>query len=382
MKDILVIGFSTRNVVCSGRRAGYNMYALDSFCDHDLKKCANAAIQFDIEDGFNVKSIKAEKILELIDSFGVEFDAIIPGSGFETMDFPGCKYPILRNDISTIQKVSDKSLFAGILEKMGLPHPRVFSYYKKEDIEYPVMIKPVSGGGGIFNQMVKNESEMEAYMDHIENSEYGLSKSDMIIQEFIRGLPTSISVISTKNKANSIAVNEQLIGTEWLTDMPFAFCGNITPFESQYSEQMKDIAEKLIMEMGLIGSNGVDFLLTENGPVIIELNARFQGSLDTVEMATGINVFDAHMKAFQGHEYSCKQTANKYAGRVIIYADKDFKVTDKLQKTIADMETADIPNSGHIIHADEPITSILASGHTKDEVLSQLKNSVMFIRES
>lgn len=382
MKNILVIGFSTRNVVCSGKRAGYNMYALDAFCDHDLKKCADAAIQLNIEDGCDVKSIKSEKILELINSFKVEFDAIIPGSGFETMDIPSCKCPILRNDISTVQKVSDKSVFAGILEEMGLPHPRVFSYNRKEDIEYPAMIKPASGGGGIFNQMVENENEMEAYMDHIENSECGLSKTDMLIQEFITGIPTSVSVISTKEKANSIAVNEQLIGTSWLTNMPFAFCGNITPFKHQFTEKMKELAEKLVLKLGLVGSNGVDFLLTENGPVIIELNARFQGSLDTVELATGINVFDAHMKAFQGEMLSSEVSSEKYAGRVIIYGNRELKISEKMQKNIIEMETADVPNVGHIAYADEPISSVLSSGDTKDEILSQLKDSVMFIRKS
>ena len=382
MKNILVIGFSTRNVICSGKKAGYNMYAMDAFCDFDLVQCATSAIQFDIEDEFNVKNIKVEKILELIDEFEVYFDAIILGSGFETIDIPNCKYPILRNDIATMQKVTNKSTFASILKKIGLSHPRIFSYDKKENIEYPVMIKPASGGGGIFNRMVENENAMESYMDYIEKSEFGLSKSDMLIQEFIKGIPASVSVISTKDKACSIAVNEQLIGVEWLTNMPFAFCGNITPFENQYVEIMKELAEKLVLELGLIGSNGVDFLVTENGPVIIELNARFQGSMDTVELATGINVFDAHMKAFEGQECSYKPVTKKYAGRMVIYADREFEITEELQKTIIGMETADIPNSGHISCVDEPITSVLTTGHTKDEVLSKLKNSVMFIRES
>ena len=40
MKNILAIGYSSRNIVCSAKRAGYNAYAIDAFCDIDLAGCA------------------------------------------------------------------------------------------------------------------------------------------------------------------------------------------------------------------------------------------------------------------------------------------------------------------------------------------------------
>ncbi|MCA1917385.1 MAG: ATP-dependent carboligase, partial [Methanospirillum hungatei] len=38
MKRILVAGFSTRHVVLSAIRAGYEVCAVDHFCDADLRK--------------------------------------------------------------------------------------------------------------------------------------------------------------------------------------------------------------------------------------------------------------------------------------------------------------------------------------------------------
>ncbi|WP_406662248.1 ATP-grasp domain-containing protein [Methanolobus sp. ZRKC3] len=382
MKNILVIGFSTRNVVCSGKRAGYNMYALDAFCDHDLNECADAAIQFDIEDGFDVKSIKVEEILQLIEEFGVDFDAIIPGSGFETIEIPNCKYPILRNDVATMQKVTDKSIFANVLETMGFPHPLKFSLDGGMGIDYPVMVKPVCGGGGIFNRVIQNRDELDSYLDFLEGGEIPLSKKDMLIQEYLEGIPASVSVISTKDAAHSVAVNEQLIGIPWLTDMPFAFCGNITPFESPYTGRMKELAEELILKIGLIGSNGVDFLVTEKGPVILEVNARFQGSLDTVELASKINIFDAHMKAFEGQISIPDSPVCQYAGRAVLYGNREVEITEEIRGRILKKRSADVPNCGHVSCANEPITSVLATGGTREEVVNELKNSAMFIHES
>ena len=38
LENILVLGYSSRNIACSAKRAGYNVYAIDAFCDMDLKE--------------------------------------------------------------------------------------------------------------------------------------------------------------------------------------------------------------------------------------------------------------------------------------------------------------------------------------------------------
>jgi len=63
---------------------------------------------------------------------------------------------------------------------------------------------------------------------------------------------------------------------------------------------MEALAEELVLEFKLLGSNGVDFLASKKGPVVLEINPRFQGSLDTVEKAMNINLFEAHAGCFRG----------------------------------------------------------------------------------
>ncbi|TGC07918.1 ATP-grasp domain-containing protein [Methanolobus halotolerans] len=380
MKNILVIGFSTRNIVCSGKRAGYNMFAIDAFCDHDMLECAKATIKLHTGESFDARNIEPCSLTEQIESFGTEFDAIIPASGFETMEFPG-SLPVLRNDHDSMEQVSDKSRFAKLLRSLDLPHPQTYALSELESITYPVMIKPACAGGGIFNRVLYSQNDLQPYLESLDKLHISLKKEDMIVQDYLIGTPASVSVISTEDEARTVAINEQLIGTPWLTKVPFAYCGNVTPFITPYADQMKNIAEELIKELGLIGSNGVDFLMTRDGPVIIEVNARFQGSLDTVEMSTGSNIFEAHMQAFEGNIRLKEPSKRQYAARAILYGNRDKEITSNIQRKILERYIADVPKTGDMMHIDEPLTSVLSTGRSRGEVISEAKSSVMFIRE-
>ena len=388
MQDILVIGYSTRNIVCSGKRAGYNVYSINVFADSDLVGCAAESKMFDPDEVFDVKDISRERIVELIESFGVDFDAIVLGSGFEMMDLTDLPCPILNNPSHVMQEVSDKEKFAQKLASIGVVHPYTYHETNIRMIGYPVMVKPKCAGGGIFNRVVGNVGELNSYLDEISNMgmgmDMGFSVDDMLIQEFVSGVPVSVSVISTKQRAVAVALNEMMIGVPWLTGLPFAYCGNITPYETPYEEMICEMAEDLILELGLVGSNGVDFMLTDEGPVVIEVNARFQGSMDSVELSTGINLFDAHVKAFAGEllkELQLRPAAEHFAARAVVYAEDRALIDEKAMNGLRKEPVVDIPNVGYVAYLNEPLTSVLCIGNTRDDVMANVKESVSNIRD-
>ena len=390
IQDILVIGFSTRNIVCSATRAGYNVYSIDAFADQDLVECAVASKMFDLDEIANVKDISREKIVELIDSFGIDFDAIVLGSGFEMMDLTHLPYPILNNHPNIMQEVSDKEKFAKKLASIGMPHPLTHNITDIDSINYPVMVKPKCAGGGMFNRVAEDVGELNSYFNEISNMDVGtdmgvgISVDDLLIQEFISGVPVSVSVISTKQSVVAVAVNEQLIGVPWLTGLPFAYCGNITPYETPYAEKLCDMAEELILKLGLVGSNGVDFLLTDNGPVVIEVNARFQGSMDSVELATGINLFDAHVKAFAGElsqGLHVRPEIKQFAARAVVYAKNRVMINEHAMNGLHKDFAVDIPNIGYLADVNEPVISVLCSEKTRGDVMANIKKSVCNIRD-
>lgn len=347
--NVLVIGNSTRNIVCSAKKAGYTVYALDNFCDIDMLKCADKAGA--------IEGLSDMEIYELARSFG-DVDAVILGPGFERMKFNN----ILNNRPEIQEKVNDKLNIAHRLHQMGIPHPATELLRKAHGLEFPLMIKPRSGSGGMKNVLVNNEDELAAFVNRPDADEY-------IAQEFIRGIPCSASMICTGDEVVVATLNEQLIGVPWLTRLPFAYCGNITPFPTKFDTEMREYAQRIALEFGLLGSNGVDFIQTEEGITAIEVNPRFQGSLDTVELSTGINVLDAHIRSFSG-ELPHLRDPTCFASKIILYAKKELRINKKIEKHLRSCmdrgKAADIPPAGRVIFPDEPIATFIDTGKTRE----------------
>ncbi|WP_292379677.1 ATP-grasp domain-containing protein [Methanosarcina sp. UBA289] len=372
MQNILVIGFNTRNIVCSASRAGYTVCSIDAFCDLDLQECAYSSTFLECRTIQELHQLEASRIKAQMAEFGLDFDALVLGSGLETLDHNEFSCPVLASSPDAMQKASDKLYLSKRLEALGIPHPCCYSPEELDAIEYPVMVKPASGGGGIFNRTARNKQELLAILEELHGLNPELTEKTVVIQEFLEGIPSSVSLLSTKNESLSVAVNEQLIGIPWLSRLPFAYCGNITPFRTDQAEEMESLAEELVLDFKLLGSNGVDFMASKKGPVVLEINPRFQGSLDTVEKAMNINLFEAHAGCFKG-ELPEKPKAKCFAARGIIYSDRELFIDRKLMDLIVREKGTDIPSQGTVAEPDGPLTSLFAYTSTREEAVLSLK---------
>jgi len=379
MQNILVIGFNTRNIVCSASRAGYTVCSIDAFRDLDLQECAHASALLECRTVKELHQLDPSWIKAQMAAFGLEFDALVLGSGLEMLDHDSFSCPVLASSSDAMQKASNKLYLSKRLEALGIPHPRCYSPEELDAVEYPVMIKPASGGGGIFNRVARSKQELLFILDKFFRLDPEFTEQTVVIQDFVEGIPSSVSLLSTKNKALSVAVNEQLIGLPWLSRLPFAYCGNVTPFKTEQAEEMETLAEKLVLEFKLLGSNGVDFLVTENGPVVLEINPRFQGSLDTVEKAMSINLFAAHAGCFRG-ELPEKPEAKCFAARGIIYSDRELFIDRKLMDVILKEKGADIPLQGAVVEPDGPLTSLFSCTPTREEAVLSLEKGAKRIK--
>lgn len=373
---ILVIGVNTRHIACSAVRAGHTVHTLSIFNDLDLMECASKAIVCSIPD---VHHIDLDEIAAAISSL-LPADGVVLGPGFEHLEhwirnIIDPKIPVFNNSPQTIANMSNKVWLAHKFKEMDIRHPYTLplaSITTPEDwtAGYPAMIKPITGAGGIENILVHDACDFTKLLLKI-----GANKDRYLIQEFVKGTLSSVSVISTGQQAIAIAVNEQLAGLEWLTRMPFAYCGNITPYESGYSKLMCDTAVKLAVEFQLKGTNGVDFIITEQGPVVLEINARFQGSIDTVEKATGVNVFQAHINAFE-NILPAPVRYRYYSIKTIFFASRRFTVSKKvyeyLLQCLQSGNGADVPPEGTVFEIHEPVVSFVSCGNSRQQVMQQV----------
>ncbi len=363
IKKVLVIGKSVRNIACSARKAGYTVHALDRFGDVDLQKCANKS---------QILEDMPEAEIHNVDESFFDADAVILGPGFEHLKFENA----LNNSKETMEEAGNKSKLPKKLKSMDIPHPETCSLDRSIDMVFPLILKPKSGSGGMKNIIVRDDTEMNIFRERNDSGEF-------VAQEFINGIPCSVSLICTGDEAAVVALNEQLIGIPWLTRLPFAYCGNITPFQTKFKEKMEQYAKQIANEFKLKGSNGVDFMLNDEGIKVLEVNPRFQGSIDTIELAFDFNVFDAHVRSFFG-ELPEPHIAKCFAAKNIIYADRELVIektlSDALIKCMKKGQAADIPCQGIKVLADEPITTVLATERNRETVLETVSKYAGFIK--
>lgn len=354
MKEtVLIAGYATRHVAGSAQRAGYRVCAVDHFCDSDLGWSVS-----DYE-GF----LELDDLPAAIEQIRVRnaFDRLILTSGAEMAICPGI--PRAGTDPKKIQRFLDKSETQDFFSGIGVPHPG-----KAEEGSYPIMIKPITGAGGWRNAIVRTEEEKKRWITEID--------LPYICQQFVEGMPASVSCISDGRRAVAIAANEQILRGSGTS--AFGFAGSITPCVHPLAGDMMACAEKIVSASGCIGSVGVDFVLSDE-VVAIEVNPRFQATLDTVELSTGLNLFSLHMDACSGILPKARPRPLRYAARRILFAERECMVRYRLDRfrPIA----ADIPPPGTVFAEGDAIISVFGYGSTRESALRMLDNHISLIRQ-
>ncbi|MGZ4906439.1 MAG: ATP-grasp domain-containing protein [Halobacteriota archaeon] len=350
LQRVLVIGYNTRHIICSAKRAGYYVESVSHYEDADLVKCGDVTRW--IRDEF--RGVITDKdyadVKKLVK--GLDYDYAILASGFETLRIPR----VAGNPPALANFVNDKDKLRETLESLGYPVPQHFDL--DDNVPFPVIVKPSRGAGGFKNALVKDSEHLERTIASYQES----GVDQFIIEEYIQGTDASTSVLSTGERATTIAVNEQLIGLRDLGVLRrFSFCGSLTPLLTSYARELSQLSKSVAEDLGLIGTNGLDFILGPNGPVIIEINPRFQGTLDTIEASLGINLVDAHIRCCQG-EAVTPVSYKTFACRMISFAHENVVVT----QTCSHPNYMDVPQRGTRIERAKPIISALGCGKSRD----------------
>ena len=351
---VLIAGFSTRHVAQSAARAGYEVCAVDHFCDQDLA-------------WYTKDREKFEELADLPDAIHTicgrhTFDFFVPTSGAEDLvpPLPLCGTP---REISGL--FLDKLDTQHFFESKDVPVPRLLPEGK-----YPAMVKPRKGSGGWRNKIVRNQAGLSAWVNENPDISY-------LRQEIVEGVPASVCCMSDGSCARAIAANEQILRGNG--ESAFGFRGSITPCNHPLSGDMIHKAEQIAAASGCIGTIGIDFVLGNKTAYAIEINPRFQGTIDTVEMAYDCNLFRYHIDACSGKLPPFMDSPHQVAVRSILFADRDVTITSDL-KFLAPA-VADIPWPGTSFEADQALISVYGWGQNREAALFMLDKHISTVRQ-
>ncbi len=329
-EKVLLVGNNIRNVAESAKKAGYEVYAITKFIDSDLILYCERVYEI------------CDDLKRFVDELAERLNAkVVLGSGYECLKV---KADVLGCDPKECEKVVDKLKFYKTLERAGIPHPEILS--GNENVK--AILKPRIGGGG---------EEIRFYN--------GKKSKGFIIQRYIDGIPCSVSLIASSKEITPISCNLILAGWNEMNANGFRYSGNITPFaiDSETRRELERIAVETVELFDLHGSIGVDFVLADK-PYVLEINPRFQGSLDSIEWSCDVNIFKLHVMGCEGKRVE-KPKIKRFAIRAILFANERTVIKRELT---GNAFFADVPMAGAIYERGDPIVSILASGYSEEDV--------------
>ena len=383
----LIIGFNSRPTLKSASKLGINtIYDIDFFGDLDLLELSNNIIIISdlIKEKIPKKSVQDifynqfEKIIK--DNQDISY--VILTSGFENRPDIWKKMenikPIIGNSAETIKKVRDVNNLWEFCKASNFKFPNYVDLNLSEDItdlDFPLIFKPKSSGGGQNIHLINDSNQFMKILSELSN------KNEYIVQEFVEGVDISATISCNGEKSSVLGITKQILGEKFLgATSEFLYCGNIIPFKvnNKIYKEIKKISNELTKKFNLKGINGIDFILKNNELYLIEINPRFPGTIELLEILTHKNIFYEHVKSSIFNEVSeIKYDFKQLGVKFILYSTKDMKIGE-----LNSIEGIyDIPLSGSIIKNRDPICTMLIIGDELDSIWDEGVKKVQKILE-
>jgi len=369
---VMVVGFNIRPVACMCKQLGFRVIAIDYWGDLDIRGCADFLFavfpqKHSGQTCSNLTKPCSEMLVDLAEkaaSHVNKIDFILVGSGLDDRPDLWTKLqhiaPVLGNSPEKLNMVRNPEKLFSIAKKEGIRFPKTEkAKSSKEAIEIakniglPVVLKPTKGSGGFRIRFGRSPEEIKKNFIDVAGE-----NGEVLVQEYIKGVNASSSILGNGTSCVIVSINEQLIGLKKLGAFtPFRYCGNIVPLKANDETlyRIKEISLTLGTKLKLVGSNGFDFVIgTDNEPYLIEVNPRFQGTLELVKYVTGLNLVEQHINACNGKLPEKIPPPRGYAVKMIIFAKRKSMIPDLSGIN----HLFDIPCPGIIVNEGNPICTV------------------------
>ena len=368
--SLLILGASTRAAAASAVRAGFDPVCADRFGDEDLRRIASV-IAVDNDLHRTLRAVKALPPTPWIYTGSLENDPKFIASVSE-------RHLLLGNPREVLRKVRDPFWLERTLTAGDLPALKHRRLTDPPPTDGRWLFKPTRSGGGCGISVWSGQPLPTSERFHL--------------QELRPGTPMSALFVASPQEVELIGVCEQLIGPTAGAPTEFGYAGSIGPIavSDRTRELLQRLGDTLTREAQLRGLFGIDFVLADNIPWLVELNPRYTASVEVLERAFGRALLSDHASVFDCRIATDKRqaTTTRFIGKQIIYATKDV-IAPHLERLI-DPEAharespliADIPTPGTHIAAGWPICTVFAEAASVSECHRQLAKRRRTVQDS
>jgi tyramine---L-glutamate ligase len=200
-----------------------------------------------------------------------------------------------------IEQVSNKAALLEQARKLGLDFPKTLELEIEEPLNkitqsirynlgFPIVIKPLNGTGCSGLSKVRSENQLAQAIWKVKNESYC---SSFLAQEYVQGTDVSVSAICTSTDVEPLSLNlQELTLSETLADSNYT--GGQVPYEHPLKTEAFNATKRLLtFYKGLRGYVGIDFVLTEDKAIVMEVNPRLTTSYIGLRQIINFNLAQA-----------------------------------------------------------------------------------------
>ena len=315
-----------------------------------------------------------------------DLDYVLVGSGFD--DHIDSLAPFQKQGLlvgcspSQMERARDFSALAELAKSLDIGVPRRETVYSPnealEDLEefnFPYLVRPAYSGGGSGIRLAHCRSDVINAFREPEDGEF----ESRVVQEYIRGVDISSSVLAAGNLALTLSVQGQLIGMPAAgRNCGFAYCGNYYPsnLAPETISRISEVSETISSELDLSGSVGLDFVVDESNQIwLMEVNPRIQGTLELMEAAGALSVTSLHVLASHG-VLPGKVPDLKPGVKMIVYSRRDGTVPNLAQYS----NTVDRTPPGVMVNMRDPICTVIEVGESMKDCYRRASETALAIQ--
>jgi len=264
------------------------------------------------------------EVADRLRSLGVA--AVFAGfeTGVELADALSSALRVDSNGVALSRARRDKAVMADALRAAGLRAPKgaVFTHvdaaldWVRQELPYPVVVKPLASGGTDAVRVCRSDAELGAAAQRILTSPsiFDATNEAFLVQEFLRGREHVVNTVSCDGF--------HFVSDMWAYDKRLTPEGHIVydrdvllPFAGEAQEQLRTYALKVLDALGIrFGPTHAEIMLTERGPVLVELGARLAGAANpqTDTLCLGHNQVELALEAYLDKPRFLERTRRPY----------------------------------------------------------------------
>ena len=288
-------------LVCDLLDAGYD----DLFCTRDIRLQETAP---------DIETINAgENIWETWKNCMSNTDAvwiIAPETDMVLYDLTciseQCGCLLLGCSSTAVALATSKKQTIELLTANGIPCvPVINDYTELSNMSSGHIIKPDDGVGAEGCYLFTEQDLLYSYISQQKQKKY-------IVQEYIRGIPASMSMVCHGGQALVLGYNRQLVTfINGKGQLKGVVVNGLYEFAEQFSAIAKQVSSAV---SGLSGYVGVDLILAENGPLVLEINPRLTTAYAGLSRSNNSNTAEIIMSVMQNKQFPA---VNKYDHRPV-----------------------------------------------------------------